>query len=565
MNRNKKIGLIVGIVAIMIVMIWFISGGGSTTEQVKRRPYVSSNWNKRFQPFDKDPMGLYLFNTLLSSHLDSTKSVFVVQEDHQLDSLLRSDTLPKTYLFIGNDFGLQNREIEKIMNDVEKGSRLFLSYNGLMINIRERIFLKYQERFEYAESINVFAKKKKHHMINLFQNDTLATDWNAFGEVELFGDHTVLSSFMEMSNFIKSEREKGFIYVHSTPIQFYNYQIKRKEGFAYTNFVLNQLPKDQNVYLLELGRLTDNFGNHDVDDQEGTEGKTDTSYLRVIFENKMLLKAMLFGILGLILFIIFRSKRTRPVVPYLEKRKNMTLAFAETITSIYFHKKNPYGMLQVQRKNFYAMMQKHFFVDLSRREGERELQMLAKKSDHTLEEIKELLAKLETKEAFSVTEATVAEVDRMKRKFYQDTGIITDKILDRLAKETMSFNRTLIWPLIFLLGGIAAIMVGFYLLVKAFGIGIVLWPVGLLAVAMGILRLRNPLLKMTPEKIIYFSPWGRKRIYLRIDLLRTVPKASGVVFHFTNNRTLIINYADMSSFDRKQFRQLVSKFEFNEL
>ena len=80
----------------------------------------------------------------------------------------------------------------------------------------------------------------------------------------------------------------------------------------------------------------------------------------------------------------------------------MTLAFAETITSIYFSKRNPYGLLQVQRKNFYTTILRHFFVDLQRRESDKALIILAEKSNKPLEEIKDHVDKLEAKETNKV-------------------------------------------------------------------------------------------------------------------------------------------------------------------
>lgn len=565
MNNQRKIVLIGAVVIVMVLLVWLLSGGDSSGQKGQRQPFVSSNWSSRFQPFDKKPMGLYLFNMLLSTHIDTNKNIYIIQDWIQLDSIMAADSLPKTYMFVGNNFGLENMEIDSIMSDVTEGSRLFLSYHGLTDNLYPRFFDEYEERFDYTESINVFTGKKKYNMINLFQNDTIATEWKAFGDIEPLVDYRSLSSFMEMDNFIKMKFEKGFVYLHTTPGQFYNYQIKRRDGYRYTTFVLNQIPKDQDVLLLELGRLSDNFGNHDVDDQEGAEGKEDDSYLRLIFQNPSLLIATLLGIFGLILFIFFRSKRTRPIVPHVDKKKDMTLAFAETITSIYFSKRNPYGLLQIQRKNFFDTVQKHFFIDLYRREEDRELLMLAEKSNKSIEEIKSIVNLLETKEAFSVTEQKVSEVAKMKRKFYLDTGIITEKIEERVKDSTMTFRRSLWLPSLMILGGLFLIMFGFYYLIQAIGVGIVLWPIGIVSLALGIIRVSKPFMVIDQTTITYYSPFGRKKVFSRDDLIVTEVKERGVVLNFTENRKLIINNWDLSLFDKKQFDRFISKLHKQEL
>ena len=323
-------------------------------------------------------------------------------------------------------------------------SDLFLSFNDLTENLYEALFKDFEFQFDYAESVNVFAGKTKYKMINLFQTDTVACEWRAFGQIDDAIPYESLSSFMEMPNFVKVKVGKGSLFLHTSPNMFYNYQIKRLHGYKYAEFVLNELPADRDVYMLELGRLSDNYGNYDVDEQEGDGEKEDDSYLKLIFQESNLVdRFCLLSILGVILFVIFRSKRTRPIVPFIEPKKDMTMAFAETITSIYFAKRNPYGLLQVQRKNFYSTIQKHFFVDLQRREGDRALQVLAEKSNRRVDEIKDLLRRLETKEAFSVNDLYVTEMQKKIHAFYRTTGLISSDLSEKIMEREMVFKRSL--------------------------------------------------------------------------------------------------------------------------
>lgn len=562
MSKQQKILLIGGVILLMALLVWLISSGESEGQKV-RRPFVSSNWTKKFQAFDKNPLGLYLFNRMLQSHLSKGAELKVINEWYELDSLRISDSLSRTYLFVGNNFGLQTSEIDSILIDVEKGSRLFLSYNNLTSNILNQIFDEYSEQMEYAQEIRVFAGKRGYKLINLFQNDTIATDWKAFDEIETDEPYVTLSSFMEMSNFLKIKKGKGYIYVQSNPEAYTNYQIKRKEGLAYAMYTIDQLPTTDDVVLLEVGRLTDDYGNEDVDDTTGDEGKVDDSYLKMIFENPTLLKAMLLGILGIVLFVVFRSKRIRPVVPFMEKKKDMTLAFAETITSIYFAKRNPYGLLQVQKKNFYTAVQKHFFIDLQRREGDRELITLAEKSNKSLKEIKELLGMLETTEAFSVNEQYVSQFNAKKRKFYLDTGIISEKTTERIGEREMVFRRSLWLPLLLILGSIALIITGFALLVNSTGIGIAFWPLGIFSMYLGIVRISAPLIRVSKEEIIYTDSFGRKKTMKREELTACDTLTKGAIMHFTENRKLIINLWDLSAFDKKQFSRFITKLHID--
>ena len=410
-----------------------------------------------------------------------------------------------------------------------------------------------------------FSKKHKYKMINLFQNDTIATDWKAFEKIESLGKHESLSSCMEMSNFIKVKHGKGYLYFHSNPEMFYNYQLKRFHGFKYAEFALNQLPKEQNIYLLELGRLSDNYGNEDTDDTSGADGKTDDSYFTLIFQNPTLLMALLLSILGIILFTIFRTKRTQPVVPYIAKKKNMTLAFTETITSIYFAKRQPYGLLQVQRKNFYATIQKHFFIDLNRGSNDKVLDVLAEKCNMTRTEINEIVNMLETKEAFSISDQYIAEVNKKMHRFYRKTGVISDSLNEKLQTREMIFRRSMLLPALFILGGITIFIVGVYYLMSAIGIGILFWPIGILFIALGIIRISNPYIRIDQKTIEYYSIIGKKYSFDRESLISSELRDKGAVMNFKENKQLIINFWDLSRFDTDQFKRFISKFHNLEL
>lgn len=570
MNNNKKLLFISAVILIMLAFVWFSSG--NTSGKKYESTFVSSNWNKKFQPFDKDPLGLYLFNTLAQSHINKSKDVYQVDDWNSLSSLMNSGEKQKTFLFVGNIFGIRNNEIDSILSSVSEGSNLFLSYNETTSNIMERLFekdkgqLQYNLLVEYSAMVNVFTDKMKCKMINLYQNDTIAAEWNAFGDdIKAKGPIKSLSSFMQMDNFIEIEIGKGSVFLHTNPAMFYNYQIKRNSGFKYTEFVLSQIPKDQDILLLELGRLSDDYGNHDVDEQNGGEGKEDTSFLKVIFENPMLLAALILSIFGLLLFVIFRSKRIRPIVPYKAGPSNMTVAFAETITSIYFAKRNPFGLLQVQRKNFYATIQKHFFVDLQRREDDKTLMVLAEKTNKPFEEIKNIINQFETKEAFSVSDADVARMQHIQRNFYKDVGIIPATIESRLEGNQKIFRRVLWLPILLIMSGVSSIFFGLYLLVEANGVGILLWPIGIAQLALGAIRLSNPLIKVKDRKITYYTTLGRKKVFSLEDLIGTEMMESGGVLKFTNNRKLIINYWDLSRFDRNDFDNFIAKLHILEL
>lgn len=553
--------LIGGILMFGLLIVWLLTPGGNDGSNKKgAQKFYSSNWKANYQPFDKNPRGTYLFHTLLGKHIGK-KDMYMTKTFRQLDSLLSVHNKNRTYLFVGNKFGLKNEEIDSIMVKVQQGSDVFFSFEEITDNILERFFDTVYFRSDYDEGELVFTPGANYKMLNIFQQDTLARYWNAFGQIHPKGKAHALSTFMEMENFIEIKMGKGKVFLHTNPNMFYNYQLKRSSGFRYTRYVIDQLSSKKDVVILELGRLPDDFDNED--DEESQEkkgsGKGETSLLGWLLERPMLRNAVLLLILTLLLYAIFRTQRKRPEVPYLGKKKNMTLAFNETITSIYYSKQNHYGMLQVQRKNFYATILKHYFVDLNRRDGDREIKVLAEKSNKPFEEIKALVMAFETKEVSKVNDQTIIEMAKRQQQFYKDMGIIGDKIDKRLKKREMVFRRGMLLPAALIFFGIIGVLCGFYFLVSAKGVGIALWPIGALLITLGVLRMIHPYLKVTEKHLITHTEFGKKKIYLREDVIHAKSTKSGVVIELHNNKSIVINYWDMSRFDREQFDRFISK------
>lgn len=102
------------------------------------------------------------------------------------------------------------------------------------------------------------------------------------------------------------------------------------------------------------------------------------------------------------------------------------------------------------------------------------------------------------------------------------------------------------------------------MLTNAVGAGIILVPIGIVLIFMASARLSRPCLIVNKDKMIFYGNFGRKRTFNREDLLSTELRKSGVIFHF-NNKKLIINFWDLSRFDRQQFERLVSKMHSLEL
>lgn len=555
MDTPKKIGLIVGVVVVMALLVWLFSSDSNGVSDSSNK-FVSSNWNNQFGLLEKDPRGLYLFTKMVSAHVGQSQTIKQLNHQQQLDSLGFKDLNSKLFLFVGNDFGLQTEELDSILHHVEKGSTLFLSFANLTENLHTRLLGEMNIGFHYDSKVTITTSSRSFEMVNLFQNDTVACDWNILEKSSANSEVERMSSIGANSNFLKIPYGSGTLLLHTTPSVFYNYQLKRDQGFLHAQFVMKQLPENQNVYFLELGRLSDKYGSYG---DEEHSGKRDDSYFQLIFENPALLSALLLSIFSIVLFVVFRSKRSRPVVPYLDKNGNMTVAFAETITSIYYSKHNAYQFLQVQRANFYAMVHKHFFIDIQRREGEKELLALSEKSNVRIDEIRQLVNDLESNKAGEITDDYLANILTRTRRFYREAGIVSERLDRRLEAREVQFQRSIGLPAALIFVGVSLLWLGIYYLMKALGVGAIFVPLGVFLTIFGSLLLGKPYFTISKDKLVYFPPFGKQKVFDFTSLRFVDETKYGVILTFSEGKKLQVDYWKLSKFNTAQFKTIIHK------
>jgi len=280
--------------------------------------------------------------------------------------------------------------------------------------------------------------------------------------------------------------------------------------------------------------------------------------LQFIFQQKSLVYAMILLLFGVIMYVVFRAKRTQPAVPYIAKKQNMTTVFANTITSIYFADRNPYVMLNIQKRNFYSAVQKHFFVDLSKRKEDKEIKALAQKSNVSEIEINELISGFETNVVSSVDDNYLIDMSKKQVDFYKRTGMISSKVQEKIEGQSLHLYRNLWLSAILLLGGLAVLFFGFYFLVNAIGVGIIFWPIGATLLTLAVLRMSKPFIIASKSQIVYISLFGRKKIYLTEDIHMIESSEKGTKFRFNGGGILIVNYWELNHTDAKQFKRFVA-------
>jgi hypothetical protein len=219
------------------------------------------------------------------------------------------------------------------------------------------------------------------------------------------------------------------------------------------------------------------------------------------------------------------------------------------------------GIIKLQRQNFYDAMQKLFFVDVSPKANDREkaIRILSEKANIPIAEINELIALFEPENQAALNDVHLAQIAEKQRSIYLRTNSITDRIIERIEGNAIHLQRNLLLSVFLILTGIIVVMLGFYYLVGSIGVGIVLWPIGAVFLAIGIRRINRPYVVINKQEITLYQSFGKVRKLLVVDLMRVSRAKNAYILHSKEDKDLKINKLELSNFDKSQFERFITK------
>jgi len=293
MDKRSKIALYVIGAVILLMMV---------AEITKPK---ALNWRDSYSAADKIPLGCYvLFNELETF----TEYDILVSSENIYEYLKKIDTTqPKSLVLINDYISLDREESKALLKFVEKGNSVFISSTYFFGNVMDTLNVSIQREYSNLykkESLNQFTSPSLEKNNRLF-DDVIENSY--FGSIDTLKT-TVLGTmslkdeddFEQIyTNFIKvpfGEKNGQFI-LHTNPFAFTNYHILNdKEDYAAT--VLSYIPKNQLIW----------------DNNYKSGRRVITSPLRYILQNTALKWAFYISMFGLILFVIFRGKRTQRII-----------------------------------------------------------------------------------------------------------------------------------------------------------------------------------------------------------------------------------------------------------
>jgi Domain of unknown function (DUF4350) len=339
------------------------------------------NWRNSYSAADKIPLGCYvLFNELETFSegdvLVSEKSIYEYLKTEEFSE-------PKSLIFVNDRINFGKEESETLMKFVENGNTVFISSTYFYGNVLDTLNVSVQRQYT-----NIYRKEAD----NKFTSPSLQANNRIYKDVieNSFFDSidtlrtTVLGTLTTKNedeieethpNLIKVEvgDNNGQFILHTNPFAFTNYHLlDDKEDYAAT--VLSYMPKQQIIW----------------DNNYKSGRKVITSPLRYILENTALKWAFYISMFGLILFVIFRGKRTQRIIPVIKKLDNATVDFTRTIGELYYQHGDFSNIIEKKIQYFLEFVRTSYYLETNQFNSGF-IDKLAAKSSNTKEDTKTLV------------------------------------------------------------------------------------------------------------------------------------------------------------------------------
>lgn len=413
------------------------------------------NWRDSYSASDKIPLGCYVLYNELKNH-----SNFEIEssESNLYEYLKTTDTItPKTVFMVNNYINLDDELSDQLLQFADKGNTVFISAGYFYSKLLDTFNLEFNSgynKFYKEPTLQTFTNSRLQPNEALFDDvvensfftsiDTtnaivlgtlefadkelveylknLSEDKQTFSEniegkynpdefndndeygtddYDDYDDYDDFDYSKNKINYIKMPvgTNGGSFLIHTNPFAFTNYHMLKGRS-DYAAGVLAYLPKQTIIW----------------DNYYKSGRRVITSPLRYVLSNPPLKWAFYLIMFGLLLFVIFRGKRTQRVIPVIQPLKNATVDFTQTIGDLYYQNGDFSNIIHKKIEFFLEFVRSHYYLDTNKlnepfqnklaiKSGNSKedtkalidyLVFLKSKSTHTEKELIELNKKLET-------------------------------------------------------------------------------------------------------------------------------------------------------------------------
>jgi hypothetical protein len=308
----------------------------------------------------------------------STESTSAYESAKRADSSKFNFDTYENLLYINFKQDHDDSSIQVMLDYVKAGSVAFMSCTDFSKTLLDslKINMIYEFTPETHFVFGLYEKPSKPSKCK-YQKGTYGHYFSKYDSLSTRALGYQLKNGQKKTNFIKVKYGEGEVYLHSQPVVFTNYYMLQKENYLYLSNLFKSIAPNDWLWF--------------VKDQDLEAGQSiSANPLRFIGQHPPLRWAYWLAWIGLILFIVFNSKRKQRIVPVIKPLENTTIDFAKTISNLYFQEKNYKDIIRKKIIYFLEKVRTLYHIETANLDDDFMLK-LAHKSGKNEEDIKALI------------------------------------------------------------------------------------------------------------------------------------------------------------------------------
>lgn len=343
------------------------------------KPYLPKyNWTETCSYKSAEPYGTKLLFDVLN---DSPRNKGVRLIKKSVVEQLPLNAANAVYVFIGRNLLADSLSTAHIFNFAAKGNDVFLSTATAPVQFFNHLidthYVEYSGMPASQIKLNFVDSPKSNGYAFHYKRlkDTIVNNWMCVDSAR-FSKTLSYQGFTPLALndsggvvLMKCKYGKGFIYFHTIPVLFCNYNFAKQEGFRYAVACFEPFA-GRSIYWDEISK--EFVYDPQVDFQP--------SPLRFIFTHRGLKWAWYALLISTLLFILFRSKRVQRIIPILAPVKNTSAEFCTGVAQLYLQAKNHNHIAPEMFKLFAVMVKSKYGITIKPDNKERCIPELALKS-----------------------------------------------------------------------------------------------------------------------------------------------------------------------------------------
>jgi hypothetical protein len=330
---------------------------------------IPTNWRPTYSLDTKNPLDLYVFNHEVDKIFPkgNLKRVTVTPFEY-----FRKNKENANFLIINlNVYDLTD---SVLLDRVRQGSTLWISAENYIHFFTDTLKLNYSSvendfTLKRTDSVKLTLSMSNWKNRYFYFHPVL----NSYSFVGMDKATTTILGTMEtpdgecFPNFVRVKYGKGTIFLHNQPGVFSNVALLDESNSAdYITHILSYIPQDKPLIWFVQGQTIH------------TGRPVNDTSLSVIFRYPALRMTWLLFVYGMLLYVLFNTRRRQRIVPVVKPLKNTTVEFVQTIGNLYFQEGSTSNMLGKKIIYFLDRVRNTYYLETSRLDNDFAIKLQSK-------------------------------------------------------------------------------------------------------------------------------------------------------------------------------------------